>query len=76
MPKVTAIEQLSYEQALAELEAIVNALETEPPSLEQALERYARGQALAQRCAVLLEQAELKVQQLAGADLVEFTPPD
>ncbi len=62
-------EQLSYEQAFAELETIIQRLENEQPSLEEALQLYERGQALAQRCAALLDQAELRVRQLSGNDL-------
>ncbi len=71
----TPIEQMSYEQALAELEGIVAALESEEHSLEQALALFERGQALARYCASLLDRADLKVQQLSGEDLVDFTPP-
>ena len=35
---------------------------------------FERGQALAQRCAQLLEDAELKVQELSGDNLVDFDP--
>ena len=68
----TPIEDLSYEQAFAELEAIVSALETEESSLEDALALFERGQDLAHYCAGLLDKAELKVQQLSGQDLVDF----
>lgn len=70
------VEQLSYEQAFSELEAIVDSLESEDHSLEVAMRLYERGQLLARRCAGLLDQAELKVQQLSGDELVDFTPPD
>jgi exodeoxyribonuclease VII small subunit len=68
----TPIEELSYEQAFAELEAIVSALEAEESSLEDALAWFERGQGLAHYCAELLDKAELKVQQLSGHDLVDF----
>jgi exodeoxyribonuclease VII small subunit len=71
----TPVEQLSYEQAFSELEAIVTALESEDHSLEVAMRLYERGQLLARHCAGLLDQAELKVQQLSGDELVDFTPP-
>jgi exodeoxyribonuclease VII small subunit len=66
------IEKMTYEQALSELEAIVLDLEADERSLEQALEMFERGQALAQRCAQLLEQAELKIQELTADGLVDF----
>jgi len=58
------VEELSYEVAFAELEQIVNRLETETLSLEESLTLYERGQALSKRCSSLLESAELRVQQL------------
>ncbi|MEW6717769.1 MAG: exodeoxyribonuclease VII small subunit [Chloroflexota bacterium] len=69
-------EGLKYEQAYAELEKIVNALESDDHPLEEALALFERGQALARRCASLLENAELKVQQLIGEELQDFSPSD
>jgi exodeoxyribonuclease VII small subunit len=68
------IENLSYEQALLELEGIVAALESEESSLEEALALYERGQALVHFCTGLLDKAELKVQQLSGKELEDFNP--
>ncbi len=59
------INQLTYEQALAELEEIVAALESDQHTLEEVQTLFARGQALARHCAALLEEAELKVTQIA-----------
>jgi exodeoxyribonuclease VII small subunit len=73
MAKEKEIEKLSYEQAFEELEGIVDALEGEIKDLDQALGLFERGQALAKRCAALLEKAELKVQQLTdNGDLQEM----
>ena len=66
------VEELSYEEAFQELEGIVKALEMEEHPLEEGLRLYERGQALAQRCASLLDQAELKVKQLSGEELTDF----
>jgi exodeoxyribonuclease VII small subunit len=68
----TAIEDLTYEQALNELEAIIQDLESDEHTLEHTLAMFERGQALARHCAQLLEGAELKVQELSGDDLVDF----
>lgn len=76
MPDPTPIDQLTYEQAFTELESLVTALESEQRSLEEALALFERGQALAHYCAGLLEQADLKVQQLIGESLADFTPPE
>ena len=61
-----AVEELTYEEALAELEEVVNSLEGEQGQLEEAIKLFERGQALASRCGVLLEAAELKVKQVVG----------
>ncbi len=66
------VEELSYEEALAELEEIVSALEGEQNQLEEAIRLFERGQALAARCSELLEAAELKVKQVAGDQVIPF----
>jgi len=66
------VTELTYEQAFAELEAIVATLENEERTLDEAIAQYERGQALAQRCADLLDKAELKVQLLSGGEITEF----
>ncbi len=75
MPKSSApkpVETLAYEAAFAELQEVVAALEGEPPSLEEAMRLFERGQALVKRCAELLDQAELKVKRLSGGELVDL----
>ena len=67
-----SVEELTYEEALAELESIVATLEGEQGQLEDAIKLFERGQALASRCGVLLEAAELKVRQVLGDDVVPF----
>ena len=66
------VEELSYEEALAELEEIVSALEGEQSQLADAINLFERGQALAARCGVLLEAAELKVKQVVGDVVLPF----
>ncbi len=70
------VESLTYEEALAELETIVRALEGDDHPLEEALALFERGQALLKHCAALLDQAELQVQQLLGEELVPFEAPE
>jgi exodeoxyribonuclease VII small subunit len=67
-----AVGELSYEEALSELESIVIALEDGQSQLEEAIRLFERGQALAARCGVLLEAAELKIKQVTGDDLTDF----
>jgi len=71
MPKkVTAgkIDDLTFEQAFAELEATVERLEGGDLSLEESLALFERGQRLSAHCSRLLEQAELKVTELVKRD--------
>ena len=68
------VEELTYEEALAELESIVSTLEEDASRnpLDDAIKLFERGQALAARCSVLLEAAQLKVKQVAGEDVIPF----
>lgn len=70
----TSPDQLTYEAAFSQLEAIVAALEGDDLSLETALKLYERGQILIRRCSDLLDSADLRVRQLSGEDLVDFEP--
>ena len=62
------IHDMDFETAFSALQESVAILEGEDLPLEKALETYARGQALAKRCAALLEEAELQVRELAMSD--------
>lgn len=66
------IDRLTYEQAFSELEQIVARLESNSLDLEVSLALFERGQALANYCAILLDQAELKVQQITSNGLSDF----
>ena len=56
-------EELTYDDAFAQLEEVLAALESGELPLEQALILYERGATLAQVCAHKLEEAELRVRQ-------------
>ncbi len=58
-------ESLSFEEAYAQLEAAVTALQDGQMPLELALRYYEEGMKLAQHCHELLQKAELRVQQLS-----------
>ena len=66
------VEGLSYEEALNELQEIVSNLESGERNLEETLALYERGQVLARYCAALLDQAELKLQQISGESVVDI----
>ena len=63
---VRPIEGLRFSEALAELEAIVAALEGGQLDLEDSLERYERGVALLRACQAKLGEAEQRVTMLMG----------
>lgn len=60
-----ALETLSFEQAMQQLEQIVNQLENGEHTLQETLSLYQRGQALVQYCLQLLDQAELVIRTLS-----------
>jgi exodeoxyribonuclease VII small subunit len=73
LPSTIPIESLTYEQALEELEKIVDLLETQQPPLNDAMAFFERGQKLLQHCSSLLEQAELRVRQLTTEQIQSFS---
>ncbi|MCB0717132.1 MAG: exodeoxyribonuclease VII small subunit [Bacteroidetes bacterium] len=56
----------SFEAAVLRLEKIVTALEDGSLSLEDSLKAYEEGLLLSRRCLTRLDQAELRVRQLAS----------
>ena len=73
-PTQKPVEDLTYEESLAELEQIVEALEGDASQnpLDEAMKLYERGQALVTHCGALLDAAQLKVQKLASESLDDF----
>jgi exodeoxyribonuclease VII small subunit len=66
IPTDTAIDALTFDDALAELQRTVAELEAGGQPLEVAIALYERGVALQARCERLLGDAELRVQQLVA----------
>ena len=64
------VDKLSFEEAFAELEETVQKLEEGGLTLEKSLELFERGQALAARCNIQLDEADLKVRQLTPEGVV------
>lgn len=73
---MSEIADLSFEDAFAELEATVAQLERGDLSLEESIALFERGQALAARCGLQLDAAELKVRQLLPGGEGESAPFD
>jgi exodeoxyribonuclease VII small subunit len=55
------VEEMSFEEAMQELEAVVGQLERGDVALEDSIRLYERGAALKTRCEVKLKEAEEKV---------------
>ncbi len=64
MPKETAIENLTFEAAMAELDNIVATLERGQVPLEQAISQYTRGVALKEHCEKKLNNAKLQIEKV------------
>ena len=57
----TPIEEMTFEQAMAELEEVVGKLERGDVALEESITLYERGAQLRKRCETKLKEAEEKV---------------
>ncbi len=62
----------SFEAALAELESIVQGMETGKLSLEESLAAYQRGTVLLKHCQDALTAAEQKIQVLEAGQLQDL----
>ena len=58
LKETTGAKEASFEESLAELEAIVAQMENGEPSLADLMENYSRGIRLSQKCMKALERAE------------------
>ena len=66
MSEYVPIEELSFREAMAELDGIVGVLESNTLELEDSLKSYERGVALLSALQVRLTQAQQKVDVLMG----------
>jgi exodeoxyribonuclease VII small subunit len=60
------VEALAYDEAFAELQRVVTALETGGQPLEATIALYERAVALQRRCERVLREQELRVQHLVA----------
>jgi Exodeoxyribonuclease VII small subunit (EC 3.1.11.6) len=58
------VSDLSFEEAMAELENLVSRLEGSQVALEDSIKLYERGEALKKHCEAKLKAAEEKVEQI------------
>jgi len=74
--KQTDLSEMSFEAALAELETIVQQLESGDVELEKSIAIYERGAALKAHCEKKLREAELKVEKIVLDDNGEVGTED
>lgn len=67
MAKNAALESLSFEQALTELETIVRDLETGKSALDESIGAYERGISLKNHCEKKLKEAQSKIEKITVA---------
>ena len=68
MEKKKILNEMSFEEALKELESIVNALDRGEVSLDQAISAYERGAELKDHCEKRLNEAKMKVDKIQISD--------
>ena len=59
------VEEMNFEQALAELETIVRTLEQGSAPLDQSIELYQRGDRLKRHCEARLKAAQARIDQIS-----------
>ena len=68
MTSPKAVEKLSFEDALEELETIVRKLEAGEAPLEDSIAAYERGTALKRHCEDKLREAQIKIEKISISD--------
>ncbi len=72
MTEPTAVTELGYADALAELESILDRLEHDEPDVDRVATDVARAAELVKHCRGRITDARLKVEQVVG----ELTPDE
>lgn len=68
-------ESMTYDQVVAELESLVEAMESGDTPLEEMVEQNLLAKRLVRICQDKIKRAELKIQQLENSgDLTDFDP--
>ena len=69
------MEELSFEDALQRLEAIVQQLERGDVPLDKSITLYAEGDKLRAQCQKRLEAAQARIEQIVAAQMARPTKP-
>ena len=71
-----AADSLKFEDAIDQLEALIEKVESGEIGLEQAMQQYEVGQSLIQHCQKILDSAQRKIAQLAETPEGELAVAD
>ena len=67
-------EKLTFEEAMRELEKLVDGLDKGDISLDEAIAAYDRGSQLKDYCQKKLNEAKMKVENIQSSESVDTTP--
>ena len=70
----TELEKLSFEEAMQELEKLVDSLDTGDVSLDEAIAAYDRGSQLKDYCQKKLHDAKMKVETIQASENIDTIP--
>ena len=59
------VDELSFEQAIAQLTAIVSKIEAGQVPLQTSIQQYEKGMALIKHCRAILQKAEKRIQEIS-----------
>ena len=70
----TELEKLTFEEAMQELERLVDSLDKGDVSLDEAMAAYDRGSQLKDYCQKKLQEAKMKVDTIQSSDNIDTIP--
>ena len=70
----TELEKLTFEEAMQELEKLVDSLDKGDVSLDEAIAAYDRGSQLKDYCQKKLHDAKMKVETIQSSDEIDIMP--
>ena len=70
----TELEKLTFEEAMHELEKLVDSLDKGDVSLDEAIAAYDRGSQLKDHCQNKLNEAKMKIETIQSSDNIDTVP--
>ena len=70
----TELDKLTFEEAMQELEKLVDSLDKGDVSLDEAIAAYDRGSQLKDHCQKKLNEAKMKVESIQSPDNIDTLP--